>query len=86
MKKTSKKLLASILVSVSLATIGSDVVYAGALTQPSTIPSVTEESNDLSYGPLSDIIGWRYKTENGQVYRRQYNYSKQQWIGEWEAC
>lgn len=25
-------------------------------------------------------------TENGKVYRRQYNYSRQKWIGEWELC
>lgn len=31
-------------------------------------------------------IRWRYKSENGKVYRRQYNYSKQTWIGEWEEC
>jgi hypothetical protein len=32
------------------------------------------------------IIGWRYKSVNGQMYRRQYNYSREQWIGEWELC
>lgn len=34
----------------------------------------------------SDIIDWRYKTENNKLYRRLYNYSKDQWIGEWELC
>lgn len=34
----------------------------------------------------SDIIDWRYKAENGKLYRRLYNYSKDQWIGEWELC
>lgn len=34
--------------------------------------------------PRADIIEWRYKTENGKIYRRQYNYSKQVWVGEWE--
>lgn len=32
----------------------------------------------------ADIIEWRYKIEEGKLYRRQYNYSKQVWIGEWE--
>lgn len=36
--------------------------------------------------PFADIIGWRYKSENGNVYRRQYNYSQEKWIGEWELC
>ncbi len=86
MKKTSKKLLTSFLVSFSLTAIGSNVVHAETVTQLITMPSVIVEATDPIYSPLSDIIGWRYKTENGQVYRRQYNYSKQKWIGEWEAC
>jgi hypothetical protein len=32
------------------------------------------------------IIGWRYKSVDGKVYRRQYNYSREKWIGEWELC
>lgn len=36
--------------------------------------------------PRSAIIGWRYKGENGRIYRRQYNYTEQCWIGEWELC
>lgn len=34
--------------------------------------------------PYSDIIKWRFKEENGSVYRRRYNYSTNTWIGEWE--
>lgn len=82
MKKTSKKLFASILMSLSLVTIGSSVAHAETVSQPPT--QVEIKSNGPS--PQSDIIGWRYKTENGQLYRRQYNYSQQKWIGEWEAC
>lgn len=32
------------------------------------------------------IIDWRYKVEDGKLYRRQYNYTEQCWIGEWELC
>lgn len=32
------------------------------------------------------IIDWRYKTENGNLYRRQYNYSTGAWVGDWELC
>lgn len=31
-----------------------------------------------------DVIKWKYKTVNGKVYRRKYNYSKGIWIGDWE--
>lgn len=34
--------------------------------------------------PRSAIIDWRYKGVNGRLYRRQYNYTEQCWIGEWE--
>lgn len=34
--------------------------------------------------PNADSIGWRFKTENGKVYRRLYNYTTQEWIGDWE--
>lgn len=33
--------------------------------------------------PRADIIDWRYKKENGKVYKRKYNYSKQKWVGNW---
>lgn len=34
----------------------------------------------------SAIIDWRYKAVDGRLYRRQYNYTEQCWIGEWELC
>ena len=27
-----------------------------------------------------------YKVENGKLYRRLYNYSKDTWLGDWELC
>lgn len=33
--------------------------------------------------PLADDIRWRYKTENGKVYKRLFNYTKQVWVGSW---
>lgn len=34
--------------------------------------------------PVKDIIEWRYKVVNGKYYMRQYNATKDQWIGEWK--
>lgn len=34
--------------------------------------------------PHSDIIEWRFKEINGDLYRRLYNYTQECWIGEWE--
>lgn len=36
--------------------------------------------------PYSDIIKWRYKSINGKLYKRQFNYTTQQWIGDWIPC
>ena len=31
----------------------------------------------------SDILQWVFKTENGKMYKRLYNYSTAEWIGDW---
>ena len=33
--------------------------------------------------PCSEIIEWRYKFEDGKIYKRLYNYSRAEWVGEW---
>lgn len=30
-----------------------------------------------------DTYVWRYKTENGVLYKRKYNVTTQQWVGDW---
>lgn len=35
---------------------------------------------------LAELIGYRYKVENGKLYRRLFNYASQQWVGDWECC
>lgn len=32
------------------------------------------------------VIGWRYQTIDGVLYRRLFNYTTQEWIGEWEPA
>lgn len=56
------------------------------------IPTVTINaqgpSNSIISEPTmrSDIIEWRYKFEDGKFYRRLFNYSKNEWVGDWELC
>ena len=45
------------------------------------IETSTEEPE---INPRADIIKWRYKTVNGELYRRKYNYTRHIWIGHWE--
>lgn len=40
--------------------------------------------SDTAISPLADAIRWVYYTaEDGKTYKRLYNYSTRDWIGEW---
>ena len=41
------------------------------------------DSNTATVSPRADIIEWRYKFENGKFYKRQYNCTRDEWIGNW---
>ena len=92
MKKLNKKLPAFILslcIGTSLLSIDAAVAATGEMekTEPSKTVQITKSvQSDYQITPFSDIIRWRYKSENNKLYRRLYNYSKQKWIGEWELC
>lgn len=51
------------------------------------IQTISVFANEIGPNPnieaRADIIEWRYKLENGRVYKRRYNYTKQKWIGDW---
>lgn len=47
--------------------------------------SQVASAEDVGGIQRAPIIGWRYKTVNDRLYRRLYNYSTQEWIGEWET-
>lgn len=81
-KEFIKKKLFTGLSAMALATMlacsyGVGVEASEAVKTVATAEAIT---------PRSAIIGWRYKGENGRIYRRQYNYTEQCWIGEWELC
>lgn len=60
----------------------SSPVYAES--EAPAVPA-TESSSEIQ--PRSDIIDWRYKTVGGRLYRRLYNYTKDEWAMEyWEEC
>lgn len=50
------------------------------------LQSMNISSSDDTVSPCSDIIKWRYKTVDGKLYRRLFNYTQNEWIGKWEAC
>lgn len=87
MKKKIKKIMLSLAVlTVSILILPIDAsAHSQEVALPISITSSQISSLDVVY-PDANIIGWRYKSENGKMYRRQYNYSRQKWIGEWELC
>ena len=57
----------------------------------SAMPYVTDLSDDhtddgddsLDIEVRSSDIGWKYKTVNGVIYKRKYDYTSKKWIGKW---
>jgi hypothetical protein len=79
-KELKRKLLmgvSTLAVLVSMAGTCNMVAYA---SESFTV----EASSDEGIVPHSDIIEYRYKLINGDLYRRLYNYTQEYWIGEWE--
>ena len=94
MRKRNKKLLLFVPTIIAFTFTLSTEAYAQTKSvdvpylPPSTVQSTTtiSKSEEFIATPFADITGWRYKAVDGKMYRRQYNYSKQKWLGEWELC
>lgn len=58
----------------------------GATCVPSTFTQVEAASSDTiaeDSVTRSDNIRWVFKTVDGKLYRRLYNFSTGEWIGDW---
>ena len=45
---------------------------------------IAEIHSENEISPKSDRIEWRYEIkEDGRLYKRLFNYSKNKWIGDW---
>mgnify|MGYP001017625028 CR=1 FL=1 len=81
-------LLMGLVISSSLLSAGASAKETGHVQFRHDIyeKAVLTEKSDTVIIPYADIIDWRYKLVDGKLYKRLYNYSKQEWIGEWEPC
>ena len=88
MKTKSKRIILSLTTLVLNLSVFTTISSAQVTTsQPLSInENFVENKTQESTITFAQIIGWRYNSENGKVYRRQYNYSRKKWIGEWELC
>lgn len=75
MKIKNKLLIYSFITFFASFLAMSTPVFASETTP---ITSESTESNS-SVQPCSDIIEYRYKEENGKLYRRLYNYTRGEW-------
>lgn len=64
------------LIGAACLSLGMFLCPAAALPVQAALPGMAM--------PYSDIIEWRLKIEDNIIYRRLYNYSTREWIGDWE--
>ncbi len=86
MRQFTKKIALLLLVLLGSTFIFSDLSIANAETTDAneTVTSTASPADTDTISPRADVIGWRYKTIDGKLYRRKYNYTQEKWIGSWE--
>lgn len=57
------------------------VIWASPIA---TVPAQAAPPNTAE--TQQDYIAYRWKVENGSLWRRLYNYKINDWVGEWEYC
>lgn len=73
--------------NIIMLVILSSVVFMYLWTVPVfASESLVENRINTEFQTRAANIGWRYKNEDGRLYRCQYDYTNQKWIGEWELC
>lgn len=80
--KFIKRVMALFLITFFLASYPQQIMALSEVTEdsPQTVTTM-EEVQTFAY-----VIDWRYKIENGKCYKRQFNYTTGQWIGQWQLC
>lgn len=53
------------------------------MIQPVSTFAAEKSVSEVTTEPYADSIGWRYQMIDGKLHKRQYNYTKEKWIGSW---
>ena len=61
------------------------MVCSGILTVPS-YEAYAMANGSEAVMPMADKLEWKYKIENGIMYKRLYNRTTGKWIGNWIRC
>ena len=80
MNKRAKLLLPILCLSLLIPVIPGKAAEETVSDYPVIVTSASEEDGVM---PMSDDIRWVYITKNGQRYKRLFNFSTNQWIGDW---
>lgn len=83
-KELLKKKILTAISGVSLAVTMAFSLNITAQASEAVVGEVTEASEEIQ--PRKAIIDWRFKIEDGKLYRRLYNYTEQCWVGDWILC
>ena len=74
-------LRASIISLLLLCTVPCFSVSAAPYETDISSPHTDDDS--LGIEARASDIGWRYKSVNGVLYKRKYDYTLRKWIGKW---
>ena len=68
-----------------LAALGSVVCIALAVmvSPASALPVQAAVSTNPVVMPMRDALEWQFKIENKKIYKRLYNHSTGNWVGDW---
>lgn len=76
-----RKIILTAALVLPLATIPQQSVCAASSHALISLSPIESYGDTVS--PQSDVILWKYKNENGKIYKRLYNSSTRTWIGDW---
>lgn len=65
-----------------LGLMGAACLSLGMFFCPATTLPTQAAEADVAV-PYSEVIEWRFKIEDGKMYKRLYNFSRAEWIGDW---
>ena len=77
MKHLKKKLITLL----GIACFGVTVLCSPVTTL--TVEAAAPSTED-TVSPNADAISYRYKEVDGKLYRRLFNYTTNEWVGDWE--
>ncbi len=80
--KLKKMLIISLVTTTISGSLAIQTYAQSLLTSNNSVKLLMSE--DTTVSPLSDIIEWRYKEQNGKLYKRLFNYTKEKWVGDWK--